>query len=163
MRRALKTTLVVLAALVSAIVPTAGAYAEDGNRSHTEVGGTFVVQDLCDFPVTVVARADFYETLVDTADGTISRIHALETDVFSANGNSLEGSYVFQIQSTFDEEGNLLQYSQTGVIVRIPLPNGDTFSVTGRADVLNLQTDFISAPTYGVTRNLDGFCAYLAA
>lgn len=163
MHRSLKATVVVLAALVSAFVATPGANAEDSNRSHTEVGGTFVVQDLCDFPVTVVASADFYETSVDTGHGTTSRTHALETDTYSANGNTLEGSYIFQIQSTYDEEGNLLQYSQTGVIVRIPLPNGDTFSVTGRADVLNLQTDYISAATHGVTRNLDEFCAYLGA
>ena len=77
-------------------------------------------------------------------------------------GTPSRGSYIFQIQSTYDEEGNLVQGYQTGVIVLIPLPNGDTFAVTGRADALNAQTDYISAPTNGVTRNLDEFCGYLA-
>lgn len=158
----MKITVVVLAGLASAIVPTAGAYAEDDTRVHTEADGTFVVNDLCDFPVTVTAHADYDTTTVDTGQGSISRIHAVETDIYSANGNTLQGSYTFQIQSTYDEEGNVIQGYQTGVIVRIPLPNGDTFAVTGRADALNAQTDYISSPTHGVTRNLDEFCAYLA-
>jgi hypothetical protein len=99
---------------------------------------------------------------VNTGKGTNVRLHLNETDVYSANGASLEGNYTFGIELNFDQDGNIVRAVQTGIIVRVPLPNGDTFIVAGRADAIEQDTDFIIAPTNGVTRNLDGFCAALS-
>jgi hypothetical protein len=103
------------------------------------------------------------QTEVQTGTGSIVRVHLTETDVYSANGNSVQGSYTFEIQVTNDGAGNTIKGFQTGVIVRVPLPDGEVFQVSGRADALNAQTDYISAPTHGVTRNLDALCAFLAS
>jgi hypothetical protein len=141
---------------------TAQAAGGGGNKQPVEFAGTFVVQDLCEFPVTIDAHVTGFEVTVETGNGTIVRGRYNETDVFSANGVSLEGGYTFGAKYNFDEDGDIVKAVQTGIIVRVPLPNGDTFMVAGRADALAQQTDFIAAPTNGVTRNLDGFCAALS-
>jgi hypothetical protein len=164
MRTFSTATLVVLAAIGPTVVTLSSADATaGGNRAHVDQEGSFVVHDLCAFPVSIDAHVVGAQTEVETSDGSIVRVHLHETDIYSANGNSVEGSYTFEIQVTNDAEGNPVKGFQTGVIVRVPLPTGETFRVTGRADALNAQTDYISAPTHGVTRNLDALCAYLGS
>jgi hypothetical protein len=159
-----RTLLLALAGLGLTLVPISSAdAAKGGNRTPVDQEGTFVVHDLCAFPVAISAHVVGSQTVVDTGHGSIIRVHLDETDVYSANGNTVEGSYTFEIQITLDSDGNVVKGFQTGVIVRVPLPTGETFSVTGRADTLNAQTDYISAPTHGVTRNLDALCAYLGS
>ena len=163
MRTFLRTLLAALTVVgITLVSATSADAARGGNRSSVDQTGTFVVNDLCGFAVHISAHVVGYQTVVETGHGSIIRVHLHETDIFSANGKTLEGAYIFQIQVTTDDQGNIAEGFQTGVIVRVPLPNGDTFQVTGRADTLNAQTDYISAPTHGVTRNLDEFCAFLA-
>jgi len=152
-----------MAGLGLALFPISSANATaGGNRTPVDNVGTFVVHDLCAFPVTIDAHVVGAQTVVQTGrGGSIIRVHLDETDVYSANGHSVTGSYTFEIQSTTDASDNLVSGFQTGVIVRVPLPDGTIFQVSGRADALNAQTDYISAPTHGVTRNLDALCAYL--
>jgi hypothetical protein len=160
----MRTVVVALIGTGMALVATASAEAaRGGNRTTVDAMGTFVVHDLCGFPVTIDAHVVGHQTVAATGQGTIVRTHLHETDVYSANGNTVEGAYTFQIQVSIDDQGNVVKGFQTGVIVRVPLPNGETFQVTGRADTLNALTDYISAPTHGVTRNLDDLCAYLAS
>lgn len=164
MRAFPNTILAALAGLSLMLGPiTSADAATGGNRTPVDAEGVFVVNDLCAFPVTISAHVVGSQTTVETGNGSIYRSHLVETDVFSANGNSVEGSYPFETQATIDQEGNIVKAFQTGVIVRVPLPNGETFQVSGRADNLNALTDYISAPTHGVTRNLDELCAYLAS
>jgi hypothetical protein len=152
-----------LAGIGLSLAPAAAQAAPGGNRQPAvEFAGSFVVQDLCEFPVTIDAHVTGFEVTVETANGTIVRGRYNETDVFSANGVSLVGDYTFGAKYNFDEDGDIVKAVQTGIIVRVPLPDGDTFKVAGRADALAQQTDFIAAPTNGVTRNLDGFCAVLS-
>ncbi len=151
-----------MAGLGLALTPVGAQAAPGGNKQPVDLSGTFVSQDLCEFPVTIDAHTTGFLVEVETGKGTIVRAHLNETDVFSANGVSLEGSGTFGIKLNFDEDGNFVKVVQTGVIVRVPLPNGETFKVAGRVDVIEQDTDFIAAPTNGVTRNLDGFCAALS-
>ena len=162
MRTHSRTITLALAGLGLALLPiTSASAAAGGNRTPIDAQGDFQLHDLCPFQVDLHAHVVGDETAVDTGTGSIVRDHLNETDVYSAHGKSLEGHYTFEIQVTKDAAGNVIKGFQTGVIVRVPLPNGDMFQVTGRADSLNAQTDFISAPTHGVTRNLDEFCAAL--
>jgi hypothetical protein len=144
------------------LTPAGAQAAPGGNKQPVEFSDTFVVQDLCEFPVTIDAHATGFRVEVDTGKGTNVRLHLNETDVYSANGVSLEGNYTFGIKLNFDQDGNIVRAVQTGIIVRVPLPKGDTLMVAGRADAIEQDTDFIIAPTNGVTRNLDGFCAALS-
>lgn len=164
MHTMMKTVLVALTATGLALAATTSAEAaRGGHRTTIDAMGTFVVNDLCGFPVTIDAHVVGHQTVTATGQGSIVLTHLHETDVYSANGNTVEGAYTFQVQVAIDDEGNVVKGFQTGVIVRVPLPNGETFQVTGRADTLNALTDYISAPTHGVTRNLDDLCAYLAS
>ena len=164
MRTFPRTLLVALAGLGLTLVPlTSAGAATGGNRTPVDDVGIFVVHDLCAFPVTITAHVVGAQTQVETGQGSIVRVHLNETDVYTANGNTVGGTYTFEIQVTMDQDGNTVGGFQTGVIVRIPLPNGVVFQVSGRADSLNAIGDYISAPTHGVTKNLDALCAYLGA
>lgn len=164
MRTFSRTLLVALVGIALTLVANASAdAARGGNRTPVDQQGEFVVHDLCSFAVSVSAHVVGSQTAVNTGKGSIVRIHLNETDTYSAHGNSIDGSYTFQIQLTLDKAGRVIKGFQTGVIVRVPLPNGENFQVSGRADTLNAQTDYISAPTHGVTRNLDALCAYLGS
>ena len=161
----MRTCVAAAAGLGLTLAPIVSAHAAPGgNRTAVDNAGTFVVHDLCAFPVTIDAHVVGAQTVVQTGDGgSIIRVHLNETDIYSANGHSVTGTYTFEIQSVTDAADNLVSGFQTGVIVRVPLPDGTTFQVSGRADALNAQTDYISAPTHGVTRNLDALCAYLGS
>jgi hypothetical protein len=88
--------------------------------------------------------------------------HFTERDVFSAHGVSLMSEpYTFTNHLLLDGE-DLVKGVRTGLIVRVPVPDGSTSFVAGRADFTHSTRNFVSAPTNGVTRNLDAFCAALA-
>ena len=158
------TILAALAGLGLIFGPVSSAVAATGgNRTPVDDADTFVVNDLCAFPVTISGHVVGSETVMETGNGFIVRTHLVETDVFSANGNSVEGTYTFETQFTVNLRENTVKIFQTGVIVRVPLPSGETFQVSGRADVLSAPTGYISTPTHGVTRNLDALCAYLGS
>jgi hypothetical protein len=163
MRRTLAALVAGFMGASLGLVPTAANADAGGNKTPIEFEGTTVVNDLCGFPVTIEYQSTGHVVTVDTKKGTILRAHLNEKDVFSANGNSLTGVYTFQVQITYDTDGNVVKSFQTGVIVKATLPNGETFMVAGRADALTQSTDFVFIPTHGVTRNLDAFCAALAA
>jgi hypothetical protein len=160
-----RTPVVALAAIATlGLVGLAGpAQAQNASRTPIDASGSFVVTSLCPFPVAVDAHVDGYQVTTGLpSGGSLIRTHLNETDVYSANGVSLVGNYTFNIQVTTDADGNNIQGSQTGTLVRVPLPNGTTFLVVGRVNVLNAQTDYISHPDSGTTRNLVGLCAALA-
>jgi hypothetical protein len=138
------------------------AQAQNASRTPIDASGSFVVTSLCPFPVGVEAHVVGYQVTTGLpSGGSLIRTHLDETDVYSAHGVSLVGNYSFNIQVTTDVNGNNIQGSQTGTLVSVPLPDGTTFMVQGRVNVLNAQTDYISHPDSGTTRNLDGLCAAL--
>jgi hypothetical protein len=143
---------------------TSADAASSSNRTSFDNLGVLVVNDLCAFPVEVTSHAYGDQTIVDTATTTIWRAHVHEVDTFKANGNTVTGGpYTWNLQVTLDADGNPVQASQTGTIVRIGLPNGEYFFVAGRADVLTAAVDYIFEPTSGVSKNRDALCAYLGS
>ncbi len=166
MRKSSRTLLAALAGLglTLAASTTSAHAAPGGNRAPVEASGTFDVHDLCPFPVHIEAHVVGASTTAPQPDGgSIVRTHLVEDDVYSANGHSVGGTYTFNIQVTLDAAGNVTAGYQTGTIVRVPLPDGTVFQVEGRVDSLNAQTDYIFAPTHGVTKNRHALCAYLGS
>ena len=159
----MRTCVAAAAGLGLTLAPIVSAHAApDGNRAPVEASGTFDVHDLCPFPVHIEAHVVGASTTApQPGGGSIVRTHLVEDDVYSANGHSVGGTYTFNIQVTLDADGNVTAGYQTGTIVRVPLPDGTVFQVEGRVDSLNAQTDYIFAPTHGVTKNRDALCAYL--
>jgi len=159
-----KAAAMVLGLMGLGLTLTPADAAPGGNRTSFDNTGTLVVSDLCPFPVAVTAHAMGDQTIVETGTGSVLRAHITETDTFEANGNSLTSTpYIWQLQVTFDADGNVVRASQTGMIVRVPLPDGTVFQVSGRANVLTAAVDYISIPTNGVSKNRDGLCAYLGS
>jgi len=164
MRKFLAAALTALVAMTTFLtVPASAQVQRGGHRTPIDVDYTTVINDACEFPIMLTGHQAGFSVIVETRHGTVLQFHFREVDVFSAHGKSLTSTpYTFTNHIRFDEEGNLVSATQTGVIVRVPLPNGETFMVAGRADFFGLNTDFVISPTNGVTRNLDDFCASLS-
>ncbi len=163
MRRLLAALSGFVAMVALSVTPLQAQAQAAGHRQTIEADYTAVVNDLCGFPIIVSGHAEGFSVIVETQHGTVQQFHFREVDVFTANGESLTSTpYTFTNHIRLDSEGNYTSATQTGVIVSVPLPNGETFMVSGRADFLQLDTDFIITPTNGVTRNLDDFCAALS-
>ena len=126
---------------------------------------TYVVKDLCAFPVTV--NSSFSKTTQMTftdKDGVVTRIafHIVEQDVFTANGKTLAGlPYRFNSQLLFDH-GKLVHGYASGVVVRVPLPDGTVFRTAGRVDFVARGADFIVLPDTGTPGSADALCAALS-
>src|SRR5262245_48916988 len=145
--------------LASIAIPGPADAAAGGNRIPLDLSGTFVVDNVCAFPITIDAHAVGAQTVVDTGHGSIVRMHLTETDTWSANGHSASGTYTFETQITNDANGNPVSSFQTGVIVRIMLPTGEVFQVSGRSNSLNQP--FTATADHGVTKGTDALCAFL--
>ena len=122
---------------------------------------TVTVTSLCSFPVT-----DTYtiEGIVqdnldpETGNGTLSA-HYIEIDTFSANGVTLQGT-PFQINYRYAVvNGEVTVDVATGIGVRVPLSNGETFKSAG---MVNYVAGAEVLPTHGNVQNLDAFCAALS-
>jgi hypothetical protein len=125
-----------------------------------------VLTDVCSFPITVDSSATIRETDFVDRSGAVTRIllHVVEQDVFTANGNSLTGiPFTFSLDVLFDSEGNVTHVFASGVVERVPLPDGSLFITAGRVDfVAHGSPPFLIFPDVGATVNLEGFCAALA-
>jgi hypothetical protein len=62
----------------------------------------------------------------------------------------------------FDNTGDLLSLSFSGVLVKVPLSRGNTLFAAGRLDALQSQDEFAVVPDSGTLRSRDAFCAALS-
>jgi hypothetical protein len=126
---------------------------------------TSVVEDICDFPVTITATLVGTETTFYDQSGEVTRIqiHVVEQDVFTANDETLTGlPYTFNIQVLF-EDGEVTHVYASGVVARVPLPDGTVFLSAGRLDfVAHPGAEFRIVPDVGRSGDVAAFCAALA-
>jgi hypothetical protein len=121
--------------------------------------------NLCSFPVVLNATLDGTRTDYVDANGnpTFSDFHSIEQDVFSANGVTLTATpYVNQQKWIYDSSGNIVHAYYTGVVERIPLPDGDTFLSVGRIDQVTSDNPAALTPDVGRSGDLVSLCAALA-
>jgi hypothetical protein len=146
----------VLAHPAAAIEPT---------RVPIDETATFVADDICSFPVTITATLVGTETTFYDQSGAVTRIqiHVVEQDVFSANGESLTGlPFTFNIQVLF-EDGEVTHVYASGLVERVPLPDGTVFVSAGRLDfAAHPGSDFRIVPDVGRSGDVAAFCAALA-
>ena len=146
----------VLAHPAAAIEPT---------RVPIDQTDTFEVQDICSFPVTITATIVGTETTFYDQSGEITRIqvHIVEQDVFSADGESLTGlPFTFNIQVLF-EDGEVTHVYASGLVERVPLPDGTVFLSAGRLDfAAHPGAEFRIVPDVGRSGDVAAFCAALA-
>jgi hypothetical protein len=155
----------VLAAGVIAVFAPAAAAAPPVKSEFTfSAAGS--LEDVCAFPLTVDATGSGTE--IDSFDnsGALTRVsvHVTEQTTFSANGTSLTTiPFTYNITVRFDDSGNLSEAFTTGIIAKVPLPDGGLFISAGRVDLAARGfPQFVLTPDHGGTVNLDKFCAALA-
>jgi hypothetical protein len=126
---------------------------------------TSVVDDICSFPVEITATVVGTETTFYDQNGEVTRqqIHLVEQDVFTANGQSLTGlPFTFNIQVLF-EDGEVTHVYASGLVERVPLPDGTVFLSAGRLDfVAHPGAEFRIVPDVGRSGDVAAFCAALA-
>ena len=162
--RRLLPIMTVLCALGAASV----AVAVPPKQTSFDVTFTNTVSDICPFAVVVtsslsVTQRDFFD-----ANGiqVRSEFTVTETDVFAANGHVLTGlPYHSSLHATLDpaDPNHQLAAVSTGVISRVPLPNGSTFLSAGRLDFIDHPgAQFLLTPDTGRSGDVAAFCAALA-
>lgn len=90
--------------------------------------------------------------------------HIVEQDTFTGpNGNPLVSEpYTFNFEFKFDSAGNLHTYV-SGVLTRVPLPDGTVFTSAGRVDWFDHpDTGYLLFADHGGCSNLEGFIAALS-
>jgi hypothetical protein len=165
MRKLRLLLLLSLIALGTTAVLAQPAAAVEPTREPIDDTDTFVVTDICDFPVTITATLVGTETTFYDQSGAVTRIqiHVVEQDVFTANGETLTGlPYTFNIQVLF-EDGEVTHVYASGVVARVPLPDGTVFLSAGRLDfVAHPGAEFRIVPDVGRSGDVAAFCAALA-
>jgi hypothetical protein len=122
-----------------------------------------VSTDICAFPVADHLYQEGTLTIRQTGTGTLFEVSAREVDTFSANGVSLTSNPVsYHFTGKEDLQGNIVQQTTSGLLVKVPLPDGSTFFSAGRVDMLASGLSFVVLPDVGTSHGLDEFCAALA-
>jgi hypothetical protein len=91
-------------------------------------------------------------------------VHEVEQDTYTANGRTLVGTpFTFEEQVLFDSSGNVTHHFASGLVEKIPLPDGSLFISAGRLDFTQHPgVQFILSPDMGHTGDLAAFCAALS-
>jgi hypothetical protein len=156
---------VVLMAAVAAVLAPAATAAQPVKFQDT-FSFTAVLTDVCPFDVTVDASATATEIDFFDESGALTRVHVhiVEQDTFSANGKSLTGvPFAFNIDVLFDSSGDVTHVFASGLVEKVPLPDGRLFISAGRLDfAAHGFPEFLITPDVGATVNLAGFCAALS-
>jgi len=165
MRRFRLLVLLSLLALSSTGVLAHPAAAIEPTRVPIDDTVTFEVTDICSFPVTINATFVGTETTFYDQSGEVTRIqiHNVEQDVFTANGQTLTGlPFTFNIRVLF-EDGEVTHVYASGLVERVPLPDGTVFLSAGRLDfAAHPGSDFRIVPDVGRSGDVAAFCAALA-
>jgi hypothetical protein len=165
MRRFRLLVLLSLLALSAMGVLAHPAAAVEPTRVPIDETDTFLAADICSFPVTITGTLVGTETTFFDQSGDVTRIqiHVVEQDVFTANGESLTGlPFTFNIRVLF-EDGEVTHVYASGLVERVPLPDGTVFLSAGRLDfAAHPGSDFRIVPDVGRSGDVAAFCAALA-
>jgi hypothetical protein len=165
MRRFRLLVLLSLLALSATGILAQPAAAIEPTREPIDDTATSVLTDICSFPVTINATFVGTETTFYDQSGEVTRIqiHIVEQDVFSSDGESLTGlPFTFNIQVLF-EDGEVTHVYASGLVERVPLPDGTVFLSAGRLDFeAHPGAEFRIVPDVGRSGDVAAFCAALA-
>jgi hypothetical protein len=143
------------------------ALADKPAKSEFTVAGEYDFIDVCTFIVHIDTNLNITETDFFSQDGALVRIknHITEQDTFTANGKMLVGiPFTFNVELLFDSNGNLTHLYATGVIEKVPLPDGGHFFSAGRVDfAAHGFPEYLLSPDKGNPGNIDGFCEALSS
>jgi hypothetical protein len=159
--------LVLMLALGTLGVSASAVLADKPAKTEFSFTDSYVITDICSFPVeinmTVSGTAtDFFDK---SGAWTRTHLHMNEQDTFTANGKTLVGiPFTFNVENLSDKSGNLTHVFATGIVEKIPLPDGSLFISAGRVDfAAHGFPAYILSPDKGNPGNIAGFCAALSS
>ena len=159
-------TIVLAVALSTAIAVSPAAAAKPIQTTFTYSFTGFPVIGICAFPISLDGIVNISQTDFTDSSGALtrSRSHVVQQDTFYANGKTLLGSpYTFNAEILFDDSGTMTHFFASGVIEKIPLPDGSLFIAAGRVDFLNHPgPTFVLSPDKGNPGDVAKFCGALA-
>jgi hypothetical protein len=148
-----------------AVLPAASSAADTPTKTTTTAEFTTVVDNVCDFPITIQSTLTTTAITLTDESGSpqLLQLHVVEQDVFSANGVSLTSTpYTFNQQIVFDPAGTAVHAYASGEVVRIPLPDGSVFFSAGRLDFVTFGGQYAVTPQVGLSGDTSALCAALA-
>jgi hypothetical protein len=160
--------LALLFALSALFISASAALADKPIKVEYTVTGSNTFPDTCPFTFYDDAILQASEKYFYDESGGLTRIegHYVEQDTFyvNADGIRLESlPYSFSGHWYFDSSGNLTKLIVSGVLVKVPLPDGSKFQAAGQVDFVNHPgATSLLIPDKGNTVNLDKFCEALA-
>jgi hypothetical protein len=158
---------IVLAGALGAIVfASAAGAAPPIKTSFQGATGSSTLSGVCSFDVHVDSVLTGFE--IDFFDGAgnqvKAQIHQVEQDTFSANGKTLTGlPFTFNLDIPLDSDGNPTAAISTGIVEKVPLPDGSLFVSAGYVNFLDHPgASFLLSPDRGNNGNVAAFCAALS-
>jgi len=139
------------------------ALADKPTKYEFSFTDSYVLKDICPDQIDVNLSVSATGTDFFDKDGALIRtkFHFVEQDTFTANGTTLVGlPYTFNVENLYDKSGNPTHVYATGVIEKIPLPEGSLFISAGQVDfAAHGFPTFILSPDKGNPGNVAGLCA----
>jgi hypothetical protein len=156
-----------VAAVVGAVVfVSTAAAAPPVKTEFSNFAFSSVMTGVCPFDVDVDSVVSGFEIDYFDQAGNIVRvqIHQVEQDTFSANGKTLTGiPFTFNLDIRVDSAGDTTSAVATGVVEKVPLPDGSLFVSAGWVNFVDHPgATFLLSPDRGAQGNVAGFCAALA-
>jgi hypothetical protein len=159
----MRFVLAIVLVLCTLGVSTTVAFADQPTKYEISFTDSYVIEDLCPYQIEVILAVngtgiDFFDT-----NGVLIRTkyHFNEQDSFTANGTTLVGlPYTFNVENLFDKNGNPTHVYATGVIEKIPFPDGSLFISAGQVDfAAHGFPVYILSPDKGNPGNIASLCA----
>lgn len=124
-----------------------------------------IIDDVCDFDITITGLLHERRAIYFDQEGSLEQIivHTVETDTLTANGKTLHSlPYTYTVHFVINDFGELEHLYVTGIISRVPLPDGSVFLNAGRVDFMDHpDSAFLLSPDYGLTGDIEAFCSAL--
>jgi hypothetical protein len=152
--------------LVSCLtVITGSAAADPPLKSPLNATLNSQVAGICPFPIRIQGtqtghRIDFFDR-----DGRRIRRHiqGVEEVTLTANGQVLTaGPFHFNIIVHYGPTGAVEHAYLSGLVFRVPLPDGTVFQSAGRLDFIAQGVTFTVVPDVGLSGDVDALCDALA-
>jgi hypothetical protein len=154
------------AALGTAVLVSTAAAGPPVKTEFSNIAFSSVMTGVCPFDVEVDSVVSGFEIDYFDQAGNIvkAQIHQVEQDTFSANGKTLTGiPFAFNLTVSIDSNGDPTAVIASGVVEKVPLPDGSFFVSAGRANFVDHPgVTFLLSPDSGAQGNVAGFCAALA-
>jgi hypothetical protein len=123
------------------------------------------VAGICAFPIRIQGTQTGHQIDFFDADGRLVRRHrhGVEEVTLTANGQTLTADpFHFNIIVHFGPTGAVEHAYLSGLVFRVPLPDGTVFQSAGRLDFIAQGVNFAVIPEVGASGDVGALCDALS-